>query len=459
MAFTRYIFLILMFLSFYSLVNAQKKAALNDYLTKKIEARIAALSKTRPQNLKKQDIDTLEAWVNQLNKKDLEKSLKYYPKVVAFQDLYEKTQIELQQIARKNNQDIAHKEYYTLLSILEEEEKLQSFEPKDLIEIINRCLEIMSDPDNDLKFNEKLYYWRGKSYYAAGDYYTALINFKKVQTFKNDTSVYKPMAMCYLNMRSNENARKYIDMALNIHMGDEEIWYAKYILDMSENKRESVFNDLKTLLIISPGNIRYLKLLGDYYFSLQEYPMAIEIYRRINETNPQNSFSWLLIANCYLAMNERNAAISMLQKAESLGNNYASIILDNMNQNFVYVLKENTSLLQFDKKKEKILMLLNTGFKVRIVDTTKSGNLLVSISNIEGYSYILGYIHPSKLAISLLSIDSSKVNNKTPYIVPEKSVINNGKRNGIFFEEDRGTCYSHQSKSGFPIKINPDCEK
>ena len=402
------------------------------------------------------DIDSVEADVNRLNKIDLETSLKYYPKVNLLREKAENSKSERAKMLADNYKEAGQKEYYTLISILEEDEKLNSFDPKDLIDIADRAFELMSDPANDLVYNERIYFIRGKAYFELFNFYSAILNFKKITNFQKDTITMKYMALSFYNIKKNPEATNYIDKALILNKNDEDLTYAHYLINKQNSHEQGMFADLLELQDADPQNIKYAKLMGDYHYNQQKYLLAWKEYDKISKKDPKNSFAWMLMGNCYLALNEKENALAHFQKAKALGNKYADKIIESLEMGYVFINEEHVRMLNTTGILSKPLMYLNTGFKVRAIDQNDKWTTIVA-ADVDSIHAVVGYVPTKNIIISLLGMDSKKLNERISYYLPENSPLYTRTDSKVYFKGWKDTCIDYINSKGEKRKINLHC--
>jgi tetratricopeptide (TPR) repeat protein len=456
----RITFLIIVFFSIRIQVFGQSKPNSNEKLKQsliiKIEKGLKKITASSKMQLYASDIDSVEADVDKLNKIDLETSLKYYPRLNLLREKAENGQAQRKKLLSKSYRESGQKEFYTLMSIIEEDEKLNSFDPKDLIEICDRAFELMTNPENDLVYNEKIYFIRGKAYFELHNFYSAILNFKKISTLIVDTVSIKYIALSYFNVNKMPEAVNFIDKALTLNPNDEDLTYARYLINKKNKHEAGMFADLLELLDANPNNIKYIKLMGDYYFDQKKYMAAWKEYEKIATKDAQNSFAWMLMGNCYLAMNDKPNAIVHFKKAQLLNNRYAGAIIESLEQDYVFINSQNVALLNKTGIGSKPLLYLNTGFKIKILDENDKWNTVL-INGIDSTEAIIGFIPKDKTMISLLGLDEEPLNQNIPYSYPNNSPLYNKPSTTVFYKNWQSNCFEFINSKGVKKKLNLDC--
>jgi tetratricopeptide (TPR) repeat protein len=293
----------------------------------------------------------------------------------------------------------------------------------------------MSDPENDLVYNERIYLIRGKAYFQLSNYYATILNLKKITAYEKDTSAIKYLALSYFNIGKYNEAERLIDKALILNQNDEDLIYGRFLVNKNKNHEPGMFADLLELLDAQPNNIKYLKLMGDYYFDQKKYLDAWVQYEKISKADPKNSFAWMLMGNCYLALNDKQSALSHFKKASFLGNLYVEKIIEGLENNFAFINDENVKFTINPSQSSKAILNLNTGFKVKIINEINEKIALCAVYGIENTDIIMGYIPTKNLSISLMGVPKAAINEKMPYSLPEKSPILKTPSTKIFYKE------------------------
>jgi len=373
------------------------------------------------------------------SKKSLEKSMSFWNEI--YKPLLPVN--ELDKKYKKAKEENRHSDEITYLSkIIELQKKYQN---KDNIHIYNniiwlsaayyhnkeykKSLELLHDIEN--KKIEDIYrlyflYYMANSYVGLKEYENAFLYYEKIlkmqedQDSKNDkliSKVYKELGELYGLMEKNAEARKYLDMALDIQRkikmedastaaiynhigdllrarGDELEAYSYYEKSLDISKRILGKNNIATADRYSRAGILYSQM-GDYEKSLEYFKKALAIREKLKLNDASIATNYSDIGVLYEVMKNYKEAHLYHQKSlairESiLGKKHPDTATSYNNIGSVYQDEENyAKALEYY---EKSLQIRQKILGEEHLDTATSYNNIGGVYHQEGdYSKALDY--------------------------------------------------------------------
>jgi type IV pilus assembly protein PilF len=164
------------------------------------------------------------------------------------------------------------------------------------------------------------YYNRGITHLQSKDYEKALVEFQRsVQTDSKYKLSYYAMGTVYDYMGKYGEAEKYYKEAIDIDPDFSDAYNSLGTVYMKQKKWKEAIKSLKKALdnkMYATPNITYVNL-GDVYFTLEDYPKAVDAYRDAKRYVNQDFIIYRL-GMALMKVGNTKEAIGELQEGVSL---------------------------------------------------------------------------------------------------------------------------------------------
>jgi len=160
---------------------------------------------------------------------------------------------------------------------------------------------------------------KGHFFYRNAKYNMAMTEYKNSLKYPvNRALIYFNMANCsYLMKRPWESVIYYKRV-----MGYAPEFYKSYLNCAKIYYELKDYNEARIVIEKSPVSVRCNEeiriLLGCCYIKLEAYAEALHIFEKIMETNSRNTTVYFLIAEANLAIDDRDSAVRIMQKAADI---------------------------------------------------------------------------------------------------------------------------------------------
>ncbi|CAD8154798.1 unnamed protein product [Paramecium octaurelia] len=147
----------------------------------------------------------------------------------------------------------------------------------------------------------KSYCNRGILYKEIGHIDQALLDYSKaIQLDPNDANSYNTRGVLYKEMRSKEQALFDFNQAIKLDPTDSNAYNNRGNLYQENNQNDQALSDYLEALKLQPDHPLILANLGDLYYSVQNYTLSADYYRRalisLDSIIPQKGINWSLSA-------------------------------------------------------------------------------------------------------------------------------------------------------------------
>lgn len=200
------------------------------------------------------------------------------------------------------------------------------------------------------------------------DLLSAMEEYKKIEVYLREYMHKNPFsyrtiikfADYYITEGSNDKAREFYEMALNIRQDDENLYYNLVNIDIINENWVDAIEKMNKAIQICKENSDFYRTLGALYFKNEEYDKGIEYIRKAYEMNEKdilalNNASWYYInieKDVYRAYENIKTAYD--EMPVSLDENTKKLILDNYTR-----IKAIYDSLEEDKTPNYSIMDLN----------------------------------------------------------------------------------------------------
>ncbi len=172
------------------------------------------------------------------------------------------------------------------------------------------------------------YRWLGEVYFSMGEYETSLENsLKALHYSQKDSESMLLVADSYRNLSQFKKAERYYRSIIQQFPSNPDVYRHYAMLNLMRNKTEVALQQLKKAGRINPGNWKNQIAFGDYYFQMRDFKQAKRSYLKAMELNSRERMVFFKIGNYFYHRKNYSDAIQILEKGESLFENFYSGIL------------------------------------------------------------------------------------------------------------------------------------
>lgn len=197
---------------------------------------------------------------------------------------------------------------------LKEKAMYDALNEKDYAKVVLYLNELLTDSPKDLK----LLKLRADMAMAQNDYPSSIIYFEKLKTLNYPISL-KDEKLLAFSYSKTDNYQKAIEIIENLlekkaRTKAETTDLMNLALEYSmagKNWEKSLFY-VNKLLAFEPTSEKLLKIQGDLYSSIKDFPNAIKSYLRLVQNHPKPEYS-LMLANLYMANQDFEMAQAVIE--------------------------------------------------------------------------------------------------------------------------------------------------
>lgn len=132
----------------------------------------------------------------------------------------------------------------------------------------------------------------------------------------------------------------------------EDVSIQKQKLYLNSNRPKQAVDEIESLVVAFPDNIRYLQILAETYLEIGQEEKALEVYRKIASIDPENPFIHVSMADLY----RKNGQDAMAYEQLKLGFANPSLDLDTK----IQILLSFFTIEEFYNTKKEIVLELVT---------------------------------------------------------------------------------------------------
>lgn len=122
------------------------------------------------------------------------------------------------------------------------------------------------------------------------------------------------LGLSYVAIELYEKGLQAFDYALAINEKSSLVHLAKANVYTMMEKYSEAISVLSEMLIFSEGKEALFSMIGLNYFKMKNYEIAAIYFKKAAYVDPNFVDSWIQIANCYLALDDRNSALEYLER-------------------------------------------------------------------------------------------------------------------------------------------------
>jgi len=177
----------------------------------------------------------------------------------------------------------------------------------DAINLISKSIEL--DPEN-------IWYqlFLSELYQITGNYSNAIGIFEKIIDKNPDNlDYYYQLASLYLTISRYQDAIKMYDRIEEKAGVSEEISLQKEKIHIHLADLQKAEEELKNLIHAFPGESRYYSILAEFYMSNNSPDKAIEVYKKVEEIDPENAYIHMSMADYYRKTGKKDKAFEELK--------------------------------------------------------------------------------------------------------------------------------------------------
>ena len=163
-------------------------------------------------------------------------------------------------------------------------------------------------PDIEIAYRIGILYKMQKNDEMAVDYFNAILD-----VVPNHKKALQNIAVIYLNHDKKVSAEIFRKI-LQDNPDDEQTLTQLYITYKQMLDNENSYKIAKILTDKYPEDTSYMSFLGDELIDLCKYNEAIEVYKRILKTEPENEYANMQIAYIYTHLNRGEEAIEIFKR-------------------------------------------------------------------------------------------------------------------------------------------------
>jgi predicted O-linked N-acetylglucosamine transferase (SPINDLY family) len=184
------------------------------------------------------------------------------------------------------------------------------------------------DNINNLNYeNAKYFFEIGLDEYELGNYFKAEQNFRKSLEFVNDRlSTITNLIATLLKLGKNEEAKKFINIGLEIDINDSVLLLNKGIYNLKENNLHSALSSFQDALKNNPEYYEAHYNVGSIFMLLNNINGAITSYNNALDINPNYVDALYNRANVFLKLGKYQNAIKDFDNAMSVDPQYPDLL-------------------------------------------------------------------------------------------------------------------------------------
>lgn len=130
-----------------------------------------------------------------------------------------------------------------------------------------------------------------------------------------DVDLKYKISKLYLEQKNYKESIKYLN-EIESQMGvSEDLSFLKQHIYLKDNKLESAADEIKKLIDLYPDNIKYYGILADIYVSNDKKAKALEVYKQMEEIDPNNYLVQFSMAEYYRSEGNNEQYFDAIQKA------------------------------------------------------------------------------------------------------------------------------------------------
>ncbi|NUM30787.1 MAG: tetratricopeptide repeat protein [Bacteroidetes bacterium] len=249
--------------------------------------------------------------------KDLEKAIKLNPDKNSYY-------IKLADAYFGNNQTYKARDMY-LKAVSRNADAETYFKTGSFFFLVRKYNEAKIYLNEALKKDEsypKAYFFLAQSFKETGDTANAIMYYKRaVQTDAGDYNAYLQLGIIF-TIKSDPEALKYLDAAINTNNGIDESWYSRGFYYQKKGDFEKALADYQQTITINPYHSNAYYNAGYIYFELKKWDIAIRHFDLSSRTNDDFEKPVYMLGLSYEAKNDFEKARIYYQKCLQLNPNY-----------------------------------------------------------------------------------------------------------------------------------------
>ncbi len=134
-----------------------------------------------------------------------------------------------------------------------------------------------------------------------------------VKKYPGELDYYFQLAALYMMVGDEKKAAEVYDQIEEKAGISEEISLQKEKIYLHLGKTEKAENELQSLVKAFPDDSRYLSMLAEFYIANNQQGKALEIYKRVAETDPGNPYIHMSLADYYRKTGNKEKAFEELK--------------------------------------------------------------------------------------------------------------------------------------------------